>query len=685
MVRKSGKPKKSAKAAATENREKLECDLVMRGGITSGIVYPGAVAKLAETYRFRSIGGTSAGAIAAAVTAAAACGEREGTDHFATRIKRLPTELAELHQGVTLLQRLFQPQEQTRALYNVLIAGLQHKGGWSKWLWFVVTIWRNYPLFALLGAVLILGPLMWLIFSSATLAVVSTILYVVLALILAALVATVLVIAIPARRDIFVCLPANNYGLCSGHGEKDEAGIPPLTDWLHQLIQELSNRRVGDEPLTFGDLWGAEGKTGGERDIELVLMTTNVTRGISHRFPFVEGSWGELYFKKADFQALFPVAVVDWLISRAQKTTRKNYKIPNGYYRVPKPADLPILLGTRMSLSFPFLLGAVPLFAPKPEPGSRVWRLERCWFSDGGLTSNFPIHFFDSPLPSRPTFGINLVSHTVDVAETTEQAAKATALSPKGPRNSELDEPWHYVWMPNRNSDGIRSMARFDIFDKKGGNLPGFFMALFDTARNWADTELTAMPGYRDRIVHLSLKEDEGGLNLNMPDDLIKSVAARGECAGELLAARFSPNPGRDPKTGKAVQLTWDNHRWVRYRAMMAGLENVARSFKVKWEQQSQQPGQWRTYPELVQRGPKSKPTSYPWGNAHQKAFAVGATVEFVDFVSSWEEDHQTFDRGRNSKEGRSPRPKPVLRTMPPGDSDPHSERFWEIRPGSTS
>ena len=30
--------------------EKLECDLVMRGGITSGIVYPRAIAKLAETY-----------------------------------------------------------------------------------------------------------------------------------------------------------------------------------------------------------------------------------------------------------------------------------------------------------------------------------------------------------------------------------------------------------------------------------------------------------------------------------------------------------------------------------------------------------------------------------------------------------------------------------------------------------
>jgi hypothetical protein len=37
------------------------CDLVMKGGITSGIVYPKAVAELAKTYEFASIGGTSAG------------------------------------------------------------------------------------------------------------------------------------------------------------------------------------------------------------------------------------------------------------------------------------------------------------------------------------------------------------------------------------------------------------------------------------------------------------------------------------------------------------------------------------------------------------------------------------------------------------------------------------------------
>src|SRR5688572_28157099 len=52
----------------------LPCDIVMAGGVTSGIIYPGAVSTIARRFSFHSIGGTSVGAIAAAVTAAAEYG-----------------------------------------------------------------------------------------------------------------------------------------------------------------------------------------------------------------------------------------------------------------------------------------------------------------------------------------------------------------------------------------------------------------------------------------------------------------------------------------------------------------------------------------------------------------------------------------------------------------------------------
>ncbi|MFI4926235.1 MAG: hypothetical protein ACHP7E_00925, partial [Burkholderiales bacterium] len=38
------------------------CDVVMEGGVTSGIIYASAVVELARQYRFQSIGGSSIGA-----------------------------------------------------------------------------------------------------------------------------------------------------------------------------------------------------------------------------------------------------------------------------------------------------------------------------------------------------------------------------------------------------------------------------------------------------------------------------------------------------------------------------------------------------------------------------------------------------------------------------------------------
>ena len=59
-------------------RRPQECDLIMKGGVTSGLVYPGAIATLSETFRLRNIGGTSAGAIGAVAAAAMEYGLRTG-------------------------------------------------------------------------------------------------------------------------------------------------------------------------------------------------------------------------------------------------------------------------------------------------------------------------------------------------------------------------------------------------------------------------------------------------------------------------------------------------------------------------------------------------------------------------------------------------------------------------------
>src|SRR5262249_15485932 len=119
------------------------------------------------------------------------------------------------------------------------------------------------------------------------------------------------------------------------------------------------------------------------------------------RMPFAERNF---FFRREELERLFSKRVVDFMVAHPRQSESPD---PPGFHRLPDAALLPVVVATRMSLSFPILLSAVPLYAsdsgraPDGPP-------ERCWFSDGGICSNFPVHFFDAPLPGWPTFAFDL-------------------------------------------------------------------------------------------------------------------------------------------------------------------------------------------------------------------------------------------------------------------------------------
>jgi hypothetical protein len=95
--------------------KKPPCDLVMRGGIADGVAYPAAVVELATQYRFAKIGGTSAGAFAAAGVAAAELGRQlrmqergaAGPSAHFLGLQQMNDDLLRRSQRQSLILRLF--------------------------------------------------------------------------------------------------------------------------------------------------------------------------------------------------------------------------------------------------------------------------------------------------------------------------------------------------------------------------------------------------------------------------------------------------------------------------------------------------------------------------------------------------------------------------------------------------
>ena len=127
----------------------------MKGGITSGVIYPRLVAKLSEVYRFRSIGGTSAGAIAAGAAAAAQLGVTTGGNPKAfAELDKLPELLGGPAKNAdgSMLLNLFQPQPPFRRHFALLTSALNARSRTLTGLavaW--AAVWR-FPMGALLGA-----------------------------------------------------------------------------------------------------------------------------------------------------------------------------------------------------------------------------------------------------------------------------------------------------------------------------------------------------------------------------------------------------------------------------------------------------------------------------------------------------------------------------------------------------
>ena len=604
------------------------CDIVMKGGVTSGIVYPLTVCELARDYRFVNVGGTSAGAIAASLTAAAEYRRRNGDARgFSKELKSLPGQLNSTQfSGKSLLFSLFQPASSTRAVYESLTGVLEVKSTIGKFLVGLRGLFRMAPIPATIGSILwLLGPFaMWTVSQGWAFYLAGPLLLFI-AIFLVAVTAGVVIACVKQGTS---AIAKNGYGVCSGFiPDRKEDTPKPLTEWLADYLDEVAGKPDRSAPLTFGDLWNLQPPAvdpSQTKSINLQMMTTNLTLGRPYHLPFDRA---DFFFSPDEFRSLFPGRIVDWMVAHSEPAREP------GYRSLPESKHLPVVVGTRMSLSFPLLVSAIPLYAvdrsrKKNNETAETGKLERCWLSDGGICSNFPVHLFDSPIPRWPTFAINL-----------------RPFHPDYPRES--DERKN-VWMPRTNGEGtLEQWTRFHA-PSGPGSLFEFLWAIIETMQNWMDNTQMKVPGYRDRVAHVYLEGDEGGLNLNMSARVMERLSTRGRIAGEKLRRRFT---GKDTDS----ELDWDNHRWIRYRSTMTLLEDYLHAIAHRYE--ASPPEGDRSYVELVTRKKGSPPEAYPWERDQQR-FALEMNERILQLVRGWDAADESYADG-------TPRPLPELRIRP--------------------
>lgn len=450
---------------------------------------------------------------------------------------------------------------------------------------------------------------------------------------------------------------------------------PSLVPWLSDSLSQLAGLPAG-EVLRFGHLWDGVGYTHDVRParpvdlarwqqqaddtdcrlVNLELMTTDLTRRRPYRFPLQTADLARepLYLQLDELAAagVFPAPVIDALRQAPTTTARVGTDRTVVFHQLPDPWDLPVVFAVRLSMALPMLFEAVRMYrlrqdtvikddfgrdvmlngvalttltvtqpiqqleaaAPQPPPPLVA---EELWFSDGGITSNFPVHFFDAALPRWPTVSLNLGTHP----ET---------------------DPLQDIWVP-QDWDPVPTPV-----EPLSGSGLSLFGAVLETAMSWRDSMQSAMPGYRNRIAQVRTRPDEGGTNLFMSRDAVASMGLRGAIAGARLRTRFGN------------QDEWNRFRWMRLRVALSDLERVRADTKER-----------RGFYADALRGPE-------WLSGAENGFLQGAVpphgLTWYDplpgfwpagsaFLNIFADGYQPADHDVLTE--RTPQPEPVLRQVP--------------------
>jgi hypothetical protein len=134
----------------------------------------------------------------------------------------------------------------------------------------------------------------------------------------------------------------------------------------------------------------------------------------------------------------------------------------------------------------------------------------------------------------------------------------------------------------------------------------------------------------------------------------ITAMSQRGACAGRRLVDSYTtpPEPGRT--------VSWENHRWVRYRSTMSILEGMFRRLHAAYTRD--QPVDGLDYLDVSQLQDGELP-SYKWNSDQQRAFSLELTALLSALGQRWDDAVQ--QQPHTSLIEDAPSPVPEFRITP--------------------
>ena len=237
------------------------------------------------------------------------------------------------------------------------------------------------------------------------------------------------------------------------------------------------------------------------------MIATNVTHGRPYRLPQTDRD-ERLFFNPETWRKFFPDTVMHSLWESSDPyvpLSKSDPSMPAGAEQLRElpRGKLPIVVAARLSLSYPLLFSTVPLYAIDYEESDVEKRkLRLCRFSDGGLCSNFPGHFFDCALPRWPTFGLSLEERN----PTSKQSGSVWLPEYQGLGRT---DSWFRLEHKDTKDLGQNSGKQGFTVNPEStgfGTLFKFLWYAFLSAKDWRDRTAIRIPHVRRRVVRLYLK-----------------------------------------------------------------------------------------------------------------------------------------------------------------------------------